>query len=121
MDSRIVPTKSVSLEVVGMTVNLSGLENLAIKLYQDTGNVPLTAAFVFDHIARSVSAMLDEYIAEYGNSRVVCAGGVMCNTIIKDVLSQKYDVCFAEPAMSADNAVGIAALTLRAYKSEKLK
>ena len=30
----------------------------------------------------------------------------------------KYDVCFAEPAMSADNAVGIASLTLRAYKTE---
>ena len=62
--------------------------------------------------------MLDAYQAEYGNSCVVCAGGVMCNSIIKAMLSSKYDVCFAEPAMSADNAVGIAALTLRAYKSE---
>jgi N6-L-threonylcarbamoyladenine synthase len=49
---------------------------------------------------------------------MVCAGGVMCNSIIKNMLSSKYDVCFAEPAMSADNAVGIAALALRAYKTE---
>ena len=42
----------------------------------------------------------------------------MCNSIIKEMLASRYDVCFAEPAMSADNAVGVAALTLRAYKSE---
>ena len=102
-----------------MTVNLSGLENMAIKLYRDTDSIPLTAAFVFDYIGRAISNMLDAYTEQYGNSRVVCAGGVMCNGIIKDMLSAKYDVCFAEPSMSADNAVGIAALALRAYKSEK--
>jgi tRNA A37 threonylcarbamoyltransferase TsaD len=31
---------------------------------------------------------------------------------------EKYDVSFAEPALSADNAVGIAALALKAYLSE---
>ena len=111
-----IPGKKISSN--GLTVNLSGLENMAIKLYKDTQNVSLTAAFVFDFIGRSVASMLDKYIEEYGDSRVVCAGGVMCNGIIRKMLSDKYDVCFAEPAMSADNAVGVAALTLRAYKSE---
>ena len=111
-----IPKKKISSK--GLTVNLSGLENIAIKLYSDTADAPLVAAFVFDYIGRSVSSMLDAYTEQYGNSRVVCAGGVMCNSIIKEMLSSKYDVCFAEPAMSADNAVGIAALTLRAYKSE---
>ena len=111
-----IPRKKISSN--GMTVNLSGLENMAIKLYQDTNNIPLTAAFVFDYIGRAVSAMLKSYTEQYGNSKVVCAGGVMCNSIIKEMLSAKYDVCFAEPAMSADNAVGVAVLTQRAYKSE---
>ena len=111
-----IPRKKISSN--GMTVNLSGLENMAIKLYQDTNNIPLTAAFVFDYIGRAVSAMLESYTEQYGNSTVVCAGGVMCNSIIKEMLSAKYDVCFAEPAMSADNAVGVAVLTQRAYKSE---
>jgi N6-L-threonylcarbamoyladenine synthase len=92
---------------------------MAIKLYHDTGDIPLTAAFVFDYIGRSIAAMLDAYTEQYGNSKVVCAGGVMCNSIIKNMLKGKYDVCFAEPAMSADNAVGIAVLTQRAYNSEK--
>ncbi len=112
-----LPKKKVCAN--GMTVNLSGLENMAIKLYNDTCNAPLTAAFVFDYIGRSISAMLDEYIRQFGDSRVVLAGGVMCNSIIKNMLKERYDVCFAEPAMSADNAVGVVALALRAYKSEK--
>lgn len=112
-----LPKKKVCVN--GMTVNLSGLENMAIKLYNDTGNAPLTAAFVFDYIGRSISAMLDEYIRQFGDSKVVLAGGVMCNSIIKNMLKERYDVCFAEPSMSADNAVGVAVLALRAYKSEK--
>lgn len=112
-----IPKKKISSKA--MTVNLSGLENMAIKLYNDTNDAPLTAAFVFDYLGRSVSTMLDAYLEKYGEGTVVCAGGVMCNGIIKKMLLEKYDVCFAEPSMSADNAVGIAALTLRAYKSEK--
>lgn len=112
-----IPKKKISIN--GMTVNLSGLENMAIKLYKDTENASITAAFVFDFIGRAISAMLDAYNEQYGDSKVVLAGGVMCNSIIKKMLSEKYDVCFAEPSMSADNAVGIAALTMRAYKSEK--
>lgn len=111
-----IPKKKISLK--GTSVNLSGLENMAIKLYSDTKDAALTAAFVFDYIGRAISAMLDSYTEQYGNSKVVCAGGVMCNSIIKEMLASRYDVCFAEPAMSADNAVGVAALTLRAYKSE---
>lgn len=112
-----IPHKKVSIK--DMTISLSGLENMAIKLYRDTGDVALTAAFVFDHIGRSISAMLEVYAERYGDSRVVCAGGVMCNSIIKHMLSERFDVCFAEPSMSADNAVGIAVLTLMAYNSEK--
>ena len=112
-----IPKKKISIN--GMTVNLSGLENMALKLYSDTGDVSLTAAFVFDHIGRSISAILDAYLEKYGNSKVVCAGGVMCNSIIKNMLARSYNVCFAEAAMSADNAVGIAALTVKAYNSEK--
>lgn len=116
-NAKKIPKKKISSN--GMQVNLSGLENLAIKLYEDTGDASLTAAFVFDYIGRSIIAMLEEYVSRYGDQKVVCAGGVMCNDIIKNMLSERFDVCFAEPSMSSDNAVGIAALTLRAYNSEK--
>lgn len=112
-----VPKKKISSE--DAFVNLSGLENMATKLYSDTGDTSLTAAFVFDYLGRAISEMIDAYTEKYGKGKIVCAGGVMCNSLIKNMLSSKYDVCFAEPAMSADNAVGIAALALRAFKTEK--
>ena len=117
-NSKAIPKKKVSS--VGATVNLSGLENMSIKLYSDTNDSALTAAFVFDYLGRAISVMIDAYREKYGEGKIVCAGGVMCNSIIKNMLSKKYDVCFAEPAMSADNAVGISALTLRAYKTENI-
>lgn len=113
-----IPKKKISS--VGATVNLSGLENMAIKLYNDTLDTSLTAAFVFDYLGRAIATMIDAYRERYGEGKIVCAGGVMCNGIIKKMLSEKYDVCFAEPSMSADNAVGIAALALRAYKMENI-
>lgn len=111
-----VPKKKISSS--GAVINLSGLENMAIKLYSDTQDRALTSAFVFDYLGRAISVMIDAYTERYGKEKIVCAGGVMCNSIIKKMLSNKYDVCFAEPSMSADNAVGIAVLTLRAYKTE---
>lgn len=115
-NTKKIPKKRISQN--GMHINLSGLENMAIKLFSDTGDKALVAAFVFDYIGRSVSAMIDAYQQIYGKTKFVCAGGVMCNGIIKGMLSEKYDVCFAEPSLSSDNAVGIAALALSAYQTE---
>ena len=112
-----IPRKKISSK--GMTVNLSGLENMAIKLYNDTQNLPMTAAFVFDYVGRSISSMMSAYEEVYGKTTFVMAGGVMCNSLIKKMLSESYSVAFAEPALSCDNAVGIAALALRAHKTEK--
>ena len=111
-----IPQKKISSK--GMTVNLSGLENMAIRIYEESQDTALVAAFVFDFIGRSISSMIDAYKAEYGEGKILLAGGVMCNGIIKKMLSSKYDVCFAEPDLSADNAVGVAVLALRAFLSE---
>lgn len=111
-----VPKKKIS--ITDMRLNLSGVENMAIKLYDDTGDKALVAAFVLDYVGRAIEKLMEEYERVNGRSRFVCAGGVMSNSIIKEMLSQRYDVCFAEPALSSDNAVGIAALALKKYKTE---
>ena len=102
----------------GTYVNLSGLENLAVKLYADTGDKSLVAAFVFDQIGSAIRAMMNAYEESYGKTNFVFAGGVMCNSIIKRMISEGRSDAFAEPALSADNAVGIAALALRKHLSE---
>ena len=103
----------------GNEVNLSGLENMAIKLYESTSDKSLTAAFVLDYVAKALILLAESYEAAHGKTRFLFAGGVMCNSIIKRMLAERFDAAFAEPQMSADNAVGIAALSLMAYNSEK--
>ena len=111
-----IPKRKISQS--GTRVNLSGLENMAEKLYRDTEDKALVSAFVLDFIGRSIIGMSEAYESEFGRTPFVYAGGVMCNSIIKKMISEKFDAAFAEPLLSADNAVGIAELARRAYLKE---
>jgi len=101
--------------VKGFCANLSGLENMATNLYNETNDESLVSAFILEYIGDAISLMCEAYIEKYGGTRFVFAGGVMSNSVIKYKLSKKVDAVFAEPSMSSDNAVGIAALTLRKF------
>ena len=107
------------VSVKGMHINLSGVENIAQRMYKGGRSVEEISAFVLDYVGRAVTSILREYISVYGDSTIVCAGGVMCNSRIKAMLSREFEAYFAEPAMSSDNAVGIAALALNALTSDK--
>jgi len=101
----------------GCYVNLSGLENQAVKLYNSGEEKGTVAAFVFESIGLAIKGMCTGLVSECGNLPFVFAGGVMCNSIIKNMLASEFNAYFAEPAMSSDNAVGIAALTLDRLKN----
>lgn len=91
--------------------NLSGLENMAAKLLAETGDKPLVAAFVLDHIAETLAAMATFLRETRGDLPLLFAGGVMSDRVIAQKLSARFDnAYFAEPAFSADNAAGIALL-----------
>ena len=107
------------LAVDGCYTNLSGVENMALKIYNDTGDECLTSAFVLDFIGRSIQSACRAREAECARIPFVFAGGVMSNGIIKKMLSDGRDAAFAEPMLSADNAVGVAVLALSAYRAEK--
>lgn len=111
-----IPKRKMS--VSNMTVNLSGLENIAKKMYDTTGDKRLVSRFVFDYIGRALVSLSKSYEEKHGKSLFVYAGGVMSNSIIKNMLSECFSSSFAEPMLSSDNAVGIAELTRRAYKKE---
>ena len=117
-NTKRLPRRKVSRD--GLFLNLSGLENIAIKLYHDTDDRALVAAFVLDYIARALDELSDEYRNVYGECEMVYAGGVMSNSIIKQYISERRAALFAEPAMSADNAVGVAMLAYEKCKSEKI-
>ncbi len=112
----------IKLSVRNGVCNLSGLENQAAALWQKTSDAPLVSAYVLTFIGRTLRCMTDqiqERLSCAGNPSpypVVYAGGVMSNRFIRPLLESgaKWQVFFAEPAFSADNAAGIALLC--AYK-----
>ena len=100
-------------------VNLSGLENLALGLYGESGDKERVAAFVFNYLSEAIVTMTEQVFERYGERELLCAGGVMSSTILKDAIKKRFAASFAEPALSSDNAVGIAALAARAYRRER--
>ena len=112
-----IPKRKFSIN--GTYTNLSGLENMARKLYEESGDKALTAAFTLRFIADTLDKLTENYFSEFGEMPVVYAGGVMSNSLIREQLSSKYDAGFAVPQLSSDNAVGIAMLARhRFYHTE---
>lgn len=90
--------------------NLSGLENLAKKLYDETGDGALTAAYVLQFIGATLEKMTEHVLQKYPDTPVLYAGGVMSNRYLQQRLAKCCDASFAVPAFSADNAAGICLL-----------
>ena len=106
-----VPKKKPS--ITDFKINLSGLENMAIKLFTESQDKALVSAFVLEYIGEALSLLSENYINKFGDTPFVYSGGVMSNSIIRKKLANRFNSSFAEPMLSADNAVGIAALTVR--------
>ena len=96
--------------------NLSGLENMAEKLFSETNDKAYVSAFVMNFVARTLQKLTLDIREEYPNIPVLYAGGVMSNKYLQNELSKFENTYFATPEFSADNAAGIALLT---YKSNK--
>jgi len=97
------------ISVKEITCNLSGLENKAVKLYNETGDSARVSAFVLDFVGRTLRALRDAMRQQYGNLPVLYAGGVMSCGILKKML-QEEGAYFAQPKFSSDNAAGTALL-----------
>ena len=52
---------------------------------------------------------------EFGQNRIVMAGGVASNSLLRQVLAPLNPI-FAQPQYSTDNAMGVAVLTHRAME-----
>ena len=95
--------------------NLSGLENMATKLWRESGDAALVAAFTQQFIADTLIAMTNELDARIPNLSIVYAGGVMSNRYLQARLGDRENTYFAEPQFSADNAAGIALLCRKQF------
>ena len=111
-----IPHQKTRISVKGLECNLSGLENLAAKLYRESGDVAKTSAYCFDFIADTLYQLTLNAREIYGDIHVLFAGGVMSNSRIKNHLASLMNVSFSEPQFSADNAAGVALMTKNRFE-----
>lgn len=107
-----VPSPKVSVREG--VCHFSGLENLAQKLWRETGDRSLVSAFSLEFCAKTLQKLTEHIDCVASGIPVVYAGGVMSNRYLQRVLSKRENTYFAEPSFSADNAAGIALLCRRA-------
>lgn len=103
------------ISVTDTYCNLSGLENLSAKLYKECGDKAKVSKYVLEFIAHTIYEMAANARCIYGELPIVFGGGVMSNMRIREKLNSLGNVYFAEPALSTDNAVGIAMLAKRKF------
>ena len=107
-----LPKAGISVD--GTRCCLSGLENKAAELWDRTGDVSLVSAFTLGFIARTLAAMTENALREYGSLPVLYAGGVMSSRYVRGILGP-YGA-FADAAFSSDNAAGIALLAAETHR-----
>lgn len=95
--------------------NLSGLQNLAEKLWRESGDRARVSAYVFAFLGRTLQKMTAALDEAHPALPVIYAGGVMSNRSLQALLGKRKNTYFAEPAFSADNAAGIALLCRNAF------
>lgn len=96
----------------GAYMNFSGTETKAIRMVDASDGAEI-AKGVIDAAARTLARTVG-FAAERADLHdVILAGGVASNRYIKEFLKNNINanIYFAEPSLSADNAVGIAKLT----------
>ncbi len=111
LNEKPVPVPKVSVREG--VCHFSGLENLAGKLWEETGDVPLVSAYTLEFCARTLKKLTAYADTVAKGLPIVYGGGVMSNRYLQKVLGARPNTYFAEPSFSADNGAGIALLCRR--------
>lgn len=99
---------NIKPSMLGLNCSLSGVENKA-KAMLDRGEPNENIAkFVLSYVSSTIDEMLSRIIVEYGMLPVVFSGGVSSNSMLREVIQNKYNAFFAAPEFSLDNAAGVA-------------
>lgn len=102
--------------VKGTQFNLSGLENIAQKLYAETSDKSYVSAYVLNFVCKTLVKVTQDLREKHGNLPIVYAGGVMSNKFLQNELSKFDKTYFATPEFSTDNASGVALLARKNHK-----
>lgn len=116
-NTRALPRPRVSVR--NGNCNLSGLQNLAEKLWRESGDRAYVSAYVLSFVGSTLQEMTRQLDARVAPIPIVYAGGVMSNRYLQEVLGARPNSYFAQPQFSADNAAGTALLCRQRFLSDR--
>ncbi|MFV0413918.1 MAG: glycoprotease, partial [Oscillospiraceae bacterium] len=100
--------------VKGMDCHFSGLQNQYEAMLGQGKDAAYAAKYCLLCIAETVVQLACNARSIYPGLPVICAGGVMASTVIAEyVLQNLPNVYFVPPALSSDNAVGVALIAAK--------
>lgn len=111
---------SIPIKTDGAWMNLSGVETKSLRLLEnkEVDKAELAMGVLYE-IKRALVRTISAALNETGLNKVLVAGGVASNSIIREgLLGMPYDVKFASKEFSGDNAMGIAELAGLEYRKE---
>lgn len=116
-------TVNIPSQVDDRKFSFSGPEAAALRLIKQGADQLEIAFAVFRVIANTLEKTLLLCAEKSGIKDVLLVGGVMANSLIRERLQQRLEhpsvglqLYFAEPALSSDNAVGVAILAAELHK-----
>ncbi len=106
---------SLPVSVSRMKVSFSGAEAQLMRFIQAGAPPEAVAAEVYSHLARTLARLISQAADETGLSDVLLAGGVASSALLRRLLPERMNrlndsirVHWAKPALSGDNAAGVA-------------
>lgn len=109
--SRQGKEKIFKVKTKDLSISFSGLEN-KIGEYARENDPQDTASYAVRSVCDVIVRTTKEALAQYPGLEVVFSGGVASNSLLREYC-QPFHPVFASPALSTDNAMGIAVLTWR--------
>lgn len=98
------------IKTSGYLFSISGLENKMNDYMKIHGGIEDTARFVINSLCDLILRVTSSALSEYRGYPVLFSGGVSSNTLLRETMKTLPSV-FGSPALSTDNAAGIAVLT----------
>ena len=92
-----------------MEFSLSGVQNKVAQFHERSQNSAQTAAYALRCVCFAVYKATENARKGYPGLEVVFSGGVASNSLLRELV-KPLDPVFAEPALSTDNAMGVAVL-----------
>lgn len=118
--NKTVETVALPIKTDGAWMNLSGVETKATRMVRENSEITeAMARGVLVEVKKALVKVISSASKSTGLNRVLVAGGVASNQIIREGLcTMKSDLRFASREFSTDNAMGIAELTRLVYGSK---